>query len=77
MGCNWEGVPPLIFTFSFTLTIIPFTFSEKEMRLRRHSPGLGKGCTALQMWIRDWCVDTSEKDHRCCVLCAFSHALKN
>lgn len=51
--------------------------SMREMRLSKHSPGLGKGCTALQMWIRDRGVDTSEKDHRYCVLCAVSHALKN
>lgn len=45
--------------------------SKKKTRLRKHSAGLGKGCTALQMRIRDWHVDTSEKDHK--VLCAVVH----
>lgn len=46
--------------------------SKKKTRLREHSAGLGKGCTALRMWIRDWHVDTSEEDHK--VLCAVVRA---
>lgn len=42
-GCGWEGVPPLIFTCSSALPIIPFTFVQKgnEAKKTQHWPWEG------------------------------------